>query len=57
LAIIVSNYFVGTLFEDPQLQTYIRDVQKLIVDEALLKGTDRETKVVNFQQPEQLKVR
>lgn len=45
----------GVQFEDPRLQEFIKDVQRLILDEALVKGTDRDTKVVNFTQPEDLK--
>lgn len=48
--------FVGNEFENADLQTFIDDVKKLIVDEALVKGSDRRTKVVDFKHPEELTV-
>lgn len=45
----------GTDFEDKTMQAFLNYVHKLILDEALVKGTDRNSKVINFQQPEDLK--
>lgn len=46
--------FGGYEYEESELQAFIDDVKKLAVDEALVKGSDRQTKVVDFKYPEEL---
>ncbi|XP_045210018.2 cysteine sulfinic acid decarboxylase-like isoform X2 [Mercenaria mercenaria] len=46
---------LGNAFEDSEIQAYIDDIKNLIVEEALVKGSDRSTKVVDFKLPEDLK--
>lgn len=45
---------LGNAFEDSEIQAYIDDIKTLIVEEALVKGSDRNTKVVDFKIPEEL---
>lgn len=45
----------GNNFESDEVQQFLRDVEKLIVEEALVKGTNRETRVTNFEHPDRLK--
>ncbi|KAK7468144.1 hypothetical protein BaRGS_00036608 [Batillaria attramentaria] len=41
-------------YKDPEIVKFLDDFHKLIVEEALQGGTDRDTKVTNFQQPHDL---
>ncbi|KAL4229121.1 hypothetical protein ACF0H5_012160 [Mactra antiquata] len=50
-----SNNKYGSDFSDPDIQKFLKDIQQLMIDEALVKGTDRNNKVVNFKQPTELK--
>ena len=43
-------------FLDPEVIKFIEDFQQLVLQEALQAGTDRKTKVINFQQPQDLEV-
>ena len=43
-------------FLDPEVIKFIEDFQKLVLKEALQAGTDRKSKVINFQQPHDLEV-
>ena len=47
----------GHRFDNEQIKEFLQRTHDLIVEEALDKGTSRETKVVNFEHPEDLKVR
>ena len=38
------------------MKQFLQQMHDLIVEEALYKGTNRETKVVNFEHPAQLQV-
>ncbi|XP_060578525.1 cysteine sulfinic acid decarboxylase-like isoform X2 [Ruditapes philippinarum] len=51
----IAEINLGNNFEDEALQTFLHDVEKMIVEESLVKGTSRETRVTNFRQPEELK--
>ncbi|ESO87765.1 hypothetical protein LOTGIDRAFT_127363 [Lottia gigantea] len=42
-------------YEDPETLKFLQDVHNLMVEEALVKGTKRETPVIEFQHPEELK--
>ncbi|XP_053409041.1 cysteine sulfinic acid decarboxylase-like [Mercenaria mercenaria] len=46
---------LGNTFEEEELQSFLHDVEKLIVEEALVKGTSRDVRVTNFRHPKELK--
>ncbi|XP_071137024.1 cysteine sulfinic acid decarboxylase-like [Mytilus edulis] len=46
-----SNCLKGYSYAEPEIQQFVKDFSKLILDEALIPQTDPNTKVLNFKQP------
>ncbi|XP_055957209.1 cysteine sulfinic acid decarboxylase [Patella vulgata] len=50
-----TNRMSDKTYEDPATIKFLEDVHKIMVDDALVKGTSREAPVVEFRHPEELK--
>ena len=48
--------FAGTNFKDKNVQEFLEKVHRIIVEDALIKGTDRAEKLMDFKLPEEMKV-
>ncbi|VDI50984.1 cysteine sulfinic acid decarboxylase-like isoform X1 [Mytilus galloprovincialis] len=46
-----SNRLKGYSYAEPEIQQFVKDFSKLILNEALIPQTDPNTKVLNFRQP------
>lgn len=46
----------GYSYAEPEIQQFVKDFSKLILNEALIPQTDPNTKVLNFRQPLDLQV-
>lgn len=55
---IFDNVFLtGYSFDDPKVIKFLEDAHKLMVEEALVKGSSKGAKIVDFVQPHLLQVK